>query len=221
LIVTTVDIQSVEPVDNRTRDSLIKSVQLAIEITTKSQEAIATHAAAEAEQKAKGDLERQKLDDEQNAELKRQQLINLQTRTRIVEQTGEATAEAEAAAKAKEIEAQTEVIKAQFGSEAKKLITKQEIEQLTSKQQLELEHQKSMTEVEISKESELAEIESSKFKNIVKAIGADTIKAIAQAGPEMQAKLLTSLGLKSMLITDGNSPINLFSTAGGIICSNK
>lgn len=217
LIVTGVDIQSVEPVDNRTRDSLIKSVQLAIEITTKSQEAIATHAAAEAEQKAKGDLERQKLDDEQNAELKRQQLINLQTRTRIVEQTGEATAEAEAAAKAKEIEAQTEVIKAQFGAEAKKLITKQEIEHLTSRQEMELNHQKSITEIEISKESELADIESSKFKNIVKAIGADTIKAIAQAGPEMQAKLLNSLGLKSMLITDGNSPINLFSTAGGII----
>ena len=34
--------------------------------------------------------------------------------------------------------------------------------------------------------------------------------AIAQAGPEMQAKLLQSLGLQSILITDGKSPINLF-----------
>ena len=34
LTVTNVDIQSVEPVDQRTRDSLMKSVQLAIEITT-------------------------------------------------------------------------------------------------------------------------------------------------------------------------------------------
>lgn len=39
------DIQAVEPVDTRTRDSLQKSVQLAIEITTKSQEAKATHEA--------------------------------------------------------------------------------------------------------------------------------------------------------------------------------
>ncbi len=35
--VTNIDIQSVEPIDQRTRDSLMKSVQLAIEITTSSQ----------------------------------------------------------------------------------------------------------------------------------------------------------------------------------------
>jgi len=37
------------------------------------------------------------------------------------------------------------------------------------------------------------------------------------AGPELQAKLLQGLGLKSFLITDGNSPINLFNTAKGLI----
>lgn len=41
LVVTSIDIQSVEPVDQRTRDALQKSVQLAIEITTNSQEATA------------------------------------------------------------------------------------------------------------------------------------------------------------------------------------
>lgn len=41
LVITSVDIQSVEPVDQRTRDALQKSVQLAIEITTNSQEATA------------------------------------------------------------------------------------------------------------------------------------------------------------------------------------
>ncbi|VEL21170.1 unnamed protein product [Protopolystoma xenopodis] len=41
LVVTSVDIQSVEPIDQRTRDALHKSVQLAIEITTNSQEAAA------------------------------------------------------------------------------------------------------------------------------------------------------------------------------------
>ena len=41
LNITSVDIQSVEPVDQRTRDALQKSVQLAIEITTASQEAAA------------------------------------------------------------------------------------------------------------------------------------------------------------------------------------
>lgn len=41
LVITSIDIQSVEPVDQRTRDALQKSVQLAIEITTSSQEAFA------------------------------------------------------------------------------------------------------------------------------------------------------------------------------------
>ena len=41
LMITSIDIQSVEPVDQRTRDALQKSVQLAIEITTNSQEAAA------------------------------------------------------------------------------------------------------------------------------------------------------------------------------------
>lgn len=44
LVVTSIDIQSVEPVDQRTRDALQKSVQLAIEITTNSQEAAARSA---------------------------------------------------------------------------------------------------------------------------------------------------------------------------------
>jgi len=59
LVITNIDIQSVEPVDQRTRDSLQKSIQLAIEITTKSQEAAARHEAERLEQGARGRLERQ------------------------------------------------------------------------------------------------------------------------------------------------------------------
>jgi len=43
LVITNVDVQSVEPVDAQTRESLQKSVTLAIEITTKSQEAESQH----------------------------------------------------------------------------------------------------------------------------------------------------------------------------------
>ena len=72
-------------------------------------------------------------------------------------------------------------------------------------------------ELEISKTRDLATIESNKFKQMVDAIGADTIRSIATSGPEMQVKLLKSLGLQSTLITDGSSPINLFNTANGLI----
>lgn len=35
--------------------------------------------------------------------------------------------------------------------------------------------------------------------------------------PLSQVKMLQALGLKSTLITDGNSPINLFNTAQGLL----
>jgi len=63
----------------------------------------------------------------------------------------------------------------------------------------------------------LADIEATKFKEIVEAISAKTIASIARAGPEMQARLLKGLGIKSLMITDGHSPINLFNTAQGLI----
>ena len=79
LTVTSVDIQQVEPVDQRTKDSLMKSVQLAIEITTNAQEASAKHEAQKIEQEAKGKLERQRIQDEAQAEKARQELLKLQT----------------------------------------------------------------------------------------------------------------------------------------------
>ena len=41
-------------------------------------------------------------------------------------------------------------------------------------------------EMEINKARQLSAIEIEKFENMVKAIGPDTIKAIANAGPQMQ-----------------------------------
>jgi len=88
---------------------------------------------------------------------------------------------------------------------------------LKQKQEAQITHQKALNELEITKARQLAAIESKKFKDVVDAIGAQTIKSMAEAGPAMQAKLLSGLGLKSFLITDGNSPINLFNTAQGMI----
>merc|ERR1712224_361744 len=75
LVVTNIDIQGVEPVDDSTRESLQKSVQLAIQITTQSQEARAKHDAHREEEEAKGMLERQKLINEANAEAERKHLL--------------------------------------------------------------------------------------------------------------------------------------------------
>lgn len=78
-----------------------------------------------------------------------------------------------------------------------------------------------MADLEIRRQKELAEIEIQKFKQIVKAIGQETIIAMAKAGPETKAKMLQGLGLKGYLVTDGKSPINLFNTANGFLGSQQ
>jgi major vault protein len=217
LVISNIDIQSVEPVDSRTRDALQKSVQLAIEITTKSQEASARHEAERREQAARGNLERQKIEDDAEAEKSRTQLLLLQAQSAAVESTGQATAEAKARAEAANIEGEASVKQAELVAEADKIESEQQLSQLKARQEAEIAHQKAINALEISRAKDLAAIESSKFKSIVSAIGKDTLKEIAEAGPAMQQQLLKALGLKSFMITDGNSPINLFNSAGGLI----
>jgi major vault protein len=42
---------------------------------------------------------------------------------------------------------------------------------------------------------------------------------LSKAGPELQAEILGSLGLKGYMIMDSNNPINLFQSANGIVNS--
>jgi len=217
LFITNIDIQSVEPVDQRTRDSLQKSVQLAIEITTKSQEAAARQESSRLEQEAMGRLERQKITDEAEAEKSRKALISLQADSQVVESTGAATAEARAKSEASLIEGRSNVQQSKLTAEATRIKAESELSRLKLEQEAELSHTKALNDLEISRARDLADIESKKFKGLVNAIGAETIKSMAEAGPSMQAKLLGGLGLKSFLITDGNSPINLFNTASGLV----
>jgi major vault protein len=171
LVISNIDIQSVEPVDQRTRDALQLSVQLAIEITTKSQEAAARHEAERREQEARGLLERQKLSDEAEAEKARKELLQLQAQSATIESTGQATAEAKARAEAATIEGEAAVKQAQLQAEATKIKAMSEIEQLRAKQETEISHKRALNELEVSKARELAAIESAKFAQIVNAIG--------------------------------------------------
>ncbi|GAM26849.1 hypothetical protein SAMD00019534_100240 [Acytostelium subglobosum LB1] len=217
LVITNIDVQSVEPVDQRTLDSLQKSVQLAIEITTKSQEATARQEAERLDQMARGELERQKIVDEAEAEKSRANLVKLQAQSASVESTGQAIAEARARAEAALIATEAEVKKAKLECQASEIEATAELEEEVAKQEMEIDHIKQLNDLEITKARELAAIEVGKFSNQVSALGTETIKAIAQAGPEMQAKLLQGLGLKTVLLTDGSSPINLFNAANGLI----
>jgi len=58
---------------------------------------------------------------------------------------------------------------------------------LTRAREAETKYVREQNELEITKAREMASIETEKFNNMVQAIGADTISAIATSGPEMQA----------------------------------
>ncbi|KAG9350003.1 hypothetical protein JZ751_026356 [Albula glossodonta] len=217
LVISSVDIQSVEPVDQRTRDALQKSVQLAIEITTNSQEAAARHEAERLEQEAKGRLERQRITDQAEAERARKELLELEALSAAVESTGAAKAEAQSRAEAARIQGEAAVNEAKLKAEAQRIEAEAELVRLAKAREQELLYQEKMNKLEVDKQEKLAEIESNRFKELVASLGSDTLKEMARAGPELQVKLLQSLGLKSTLITDGSSPINLFSTANGLL----
>jgi major vault protein len=215
LVITNIDIQSVEPVDSKTRDALQKSVQLAIEITTKSQEAAARHEAERREQEARGELERQKIDDEANAEKERAKLLELQSHSMIVESTGQATAEERARSAAMMIECKAKVEQAAQVAEAQSVVSGSKLTLLREEQEADIEYQRELNRLEITKAQKLADIEATKFKSIVDAVGSQTLQKIADSGPSLQQKMLKGLGLKSFVITDGSTPINLFHGAGG------
>ncbi|MBN1875765.1 MAG: colicin uptake protein [Anaerolineae bacterium] len=217
LVITNIDIQSVEPIDEETLKSLQKSVQIAIKITTDAQEAAARHDAERIEQEARARLERQAIVDKSASEVERKKLIELEAENAALEATGEATAEARARAEAERIKGEAAVTLARQQADALRIQQETELAMLRARQEAELAHQETLNELEIAKAERMAEITAGEFKARIDAIGADTLQAIAQAGPELQARLLQGLGLQSVLITDGNSPINLFSTANGLL----
>ncbi|BHF73126.1 hypothetical protein SprV_0401620200 [Sparganum proliferum] len=186
LVVTSVDVQAVEPVDQRTRDALQKSVQLAIEITSNSQEAAARQEAERLDQEARGKLERQRIEDEAKAEEARRGLLELQVQLAALESTGQAKAEVQSRVEAALISSQAEVEKAKLEAEAGEI--KADVE-----------------------------IETSYFLKRVEALGAENLRHIACAGPERDVRMLRALNLKSTLITDGRSPVNLLDATSGLI----
>jgi major vault protein len=217
LVIGGVDVQAVEPIDQRTVDALQKSVQLAIEITTQSKEETHRHMARKKDQIAQGKLERQKLEDEIEAEKRRTELVRLKCASETVKRIGELTSDASAKFEAAKIEGKAAVEQATHQAKAHTIQEDAAIEEELLKQEQVRTHLQKLHELEVQKAKELAAIESKKFAQIVEAIGADTIEAMAKAGPAMQAKLLQGLGLQGFLITDGNNPINLFNTANNLV----
>merc|ERR1719192_1616137 len=112
-------------------------------------------------------------------------------------------------------QAQVEVAK--LKAQAKKIKADGALEMRRKREESDLNYTRRLNSIKGNHEDRLAKIESEKFKRMIDAIGPDTLKSIAQAGPELQAKLLGGLGIKSTVIVDGNNPLNLFGTANGML----
>ncbi|XP_016089816.1 major vault protein-like [Sinocyclocheilus grahami] len=175
------------------------------------------HEAERQEQEARGRLERQRITDQAEAEKARKELLELEAQSAAVESTGAATAEAQSKAEAARIQGEAAVEEAKLKAEAQKIEADAELVRLCKAREQELNYKKEMDQLDVEKQQKLAEIESHRFKQLMESLGTETLKEMARAGPELQVKLLQSLGLKSTLITDGSSPINLFTTANGLL----
>eukprot|EP00064_Thunnus_orientalis_P019666 superscaffoldBa00005019_g19792 len=134
-----------------------------------------------------------------------------------VESTGAAKAEAQSRAEAARIQGEAAVNEAKLKAEAQRIEAEAELQRLSKAREQELGYKKEMDRLEVEKQERLAQIESQRFSQLVESLGSDTLKEMARAGPELQVKMLQALGLKSTLITDGSSPINLFTTANGLL----
>uniref|UniRef100_A0A8C1P2H0 Major vault protein n=1 Tax=Cyprinus carpio TaxID=7962 RepID=A0A8C1P2H0_CYPCA len=211
LVISSVDIQSVEPVDQRTRDALQKSVQLAIEITTNSQEATARHEAERLEQEARGRLERQRITDQAEAEKARKELLELEAQSAAVESTGAAKAEAQSRAEAARIQGEAAVEEAKLKAEAQKIEADAELARLCKAREQELNYKKEMDQLEVEKQQKLAGIESQRFKQLMESLGTETLKEMARAGPELQVKDFGPLGNSPvlLLLSPGKTPLTL------------
>eukprot|EP00831_Metopus_contortus_P075138 TRINITY_DN6877_c0_g1_i4.p1 TRINITY_DN6877_c0_g1~~TRINITY_DN6877_c0_g1_i4.p1 ORF type:complete len:294 (-),score=94.24 TRINITY_DN6877_c0_g1_i4:113-994(-) len=215
--VSTQSTWGVTPMDKSTKKSLQKTTTQAIEITSKVQEQEARRQAEKIEQEEKAKLERQILESKTIVEEARKKLLELKADSDSVKSKGQAIAEARAKAEAAEIASKADVTFAELKAMANTIHKKEEIAHLILKNEIALNHKKAMNALKVAKSRELAVVESNKFDKIMKSLGPETLVEIANAGPESQSKMLSSLGLQGYMLMDSKNPINLFTSAAGMI----
>ena len=221
LLIINVDIHSQEPIDSKTRENLSKSTNLSIQSQNAMQQADTEHRQKIITEENKGKLQLQIIEDNTSSEKQNIEYLIKKIETEVVKNTGEMKAKANATARRFEIEGNSLVNQAKMKVEALEIEVMSELTQEEINIKEDIRKREEILDLELEKLRKLANIEVEEFSKTVKAIGKETIVAMAKAGPEVQSKLLSSLGIKSFLITDGKNPINLFNTAKGVIKEDK
>jgi len=216
LALSSVDIKNILTKDEATKEKLQVTVNLAIELTTKSQEEEAKRQAEQRDQEAKSLLQRKIIDDNSLAEDLKRPLFDLKAKTKSIEESGLKEAEAKSKVNAMMIESQSKIKIATINKEIQNLRNKFRNETDSAEHEIKLSHDIAKSKLELDKKEKVSNIETKKFEDMIDAIGKETLVQISEAGPEAQVTLLNSLGLEGFIMTDGNSPINLFNFANSI-----
>ncbi|KAH9594917.1 hypothetical protein MS3_00000629 [Schistosoma haematobium] len=103
--------------------------------------------------------------------------------------------------------------------EFKQYFQNAELKRLKLARAAEIAYIKEKNELALKCKEDETEIEKSRFISMVNALGADTLRAMATAESDHNLSMLNALGLQSTLITDGTTPVNLLTTAHGLIGS--
>lgn len=217
LIITSCDIKSQRPIEKDIEEKLKKNTFLAIQIKTKATEMEYSHQTLFLQQESKGELDIKKLEDETLAETARIDLYRIRTEKDAMFSIATALADAKAENEKLQILGKNKVDLAVLDKEEKEIVTATSNALASAKHEIEANYERSMSQIEINEQTLTAQIDVDKLRRMINALGSDTLAKIVNAGPEMQAKMLKSLGLKGYLMTDGNSPINLFDTANGLV----
>eukprot|EP00003_Mantamonas_plastica_P003081 TRINITY_DN1249_c0_g1_i1.p1 TRINITY_DN1249_c0_g1~~TRINITY_DN1249_c0_g1_i1.p1 ORF type:complete len:871 (-),score=344.62 TRINITY_DN1249_c0_g1_i1:153-2765(-) len=217
LVITNVDIRAIDPVDRNMQESLQKSVQMAIDISTSLLEAQSQHRAAEVNQQSMGQLEMQKYENRIFEEKERKLLKEIVAANNEVDKVGRARCETEASTIAVTMELEGAVKLSQMRADAKRIIFEAELDKISKQNQQDFEFKEEAMKLEIAREQELAEIEVGKLDRMCEIIGRDTVLDIASAGAETKQKLVDGLGLRDFLMPEGKMPVNLFGTIEALL----
>lgn len=217
LVITSCDIKSQRPIEKDIEEKLKKNTFLAIQIKTKATEMEYTHQTLFLQQESKGELDIKRLEDEALAEQARIELYKIRTEKDAIFSINTALADAKAENEKLQILGKNKVDLTVLDREEKELLIQTDNHLAAMQHEIEANYERSINSIEIEEQQQSAAIEIDKLRRMINALGSDTLAKIVNAGPEMQSKMLKSLGLKGYLMTDGKSPINLFDTANGLV----